>query len=72
MRNTLCIGQPLSASLLVTAKTSMLVLTAGLLLLTHDLAAQLPDKASELRDRLHRWRVSVEAAMPKPNPLYRP
>lgn len=36
---------------------------------THDLAVQLPDKASELRDRLHRWRASVEAAMPKPNPL---
>jgi arylsulfatase A-like enzyme len=37
----------------------------------HDLSARLPDKARELRDRLHRWRNEVSAAMPKPNPLYK-
>ncbi|MCP5520450.1 MAG: sulfatase [Verrucomicrobiales bacterium] len=33
-----------------------------------DLAGQEPDKVEELRQRLHDWRTSVQAAMPKPNP----
>jgi len=35
---------------------------------TRDLAATLPNKAEELRKRLHAWRKSVEAKMPRPNP----
>ena len=38
----------------------------------HDLASKLPEKANELRDRLHRWRVEVGAQMPTPNPAYDP
>ncbi|MBX7206670.1 MAG: sulfatase [Verrucomicrobiaceae bacterium] len=34
----------------------------------HDLAATMPDKAKELRDKLHVWRESVGAALPTPNP----
>lgn len=37
-----------------------------------DLAAQMPDKAAELRQRLHAWRQSVGAALPKPNPNFQP
>lgn len=36
-----------------------------------DLARQMPDQAAELRQRLHAWRKSVDAAMPKPNPQYK-
>jgi arylsulfatase A-like enzyme len=35
-----------------------------------DLAARMPQKAAELRRRLHAWRESVGAQMPKPNPDY--
>jgi arylsulfatase A-like enzyme len=34
----------------------------------HDLAAEMPDKAAELRQMLHRWRTEVGAVMPQPNP----
>jgi arylsulfatase A-like enzyme len=37
-----------------------------------DLAAKVPEKAAELRDRLHAWRKSVGAQMPTPNPDYKP
>ncbi|MCD6391943.1 MAG: sulfatase [Planctomycetes bacterium] len=36
----------------------------------HNLARTMPDKAGELRNKLHRWRQQVNAAMPKPNPDY--
>ncbi|MBI5774284.1 MAG: sulfatase [Verrucomicrobia bacterium] len=36
-----------------------------------DLAARQTDKASDLRQRLHAWRESVGAAMPKANPVFR-
>ncbi len=39
---------------------------------TTDLATQLPDKAATLRDELHDWRKTVEAAMPEDNPGYKP
>ncbi len=38
----------------------------------HDLAAQMPAKAAELRQRLHDWRRAVGAQMPTPNPNYQP
>ncbi len=38
----------------------------------HDLAAQMPAKAAELRQRLHGWRRAVGAQMPTPNPNYQP
>jgi arylsulfatase A len=38
----------------------------------NDLAAQEPERARELRQRLHAWRESVGAAMPKPNPEFKP
>jgi arylsulfatase A-like enzyme len=34
----------------------------------HNVAKQMPDRAAELRERLHAWRDSVGAALPKPNP----
>ena len=37
----------------------------------HDLASQMPDKAKELRERLHAWRESVGAALPKTNPDFK-
>ena len=37
-----------------------------------DLASKLPDKAKELRQKLHEWRQSVAAQMPTPNPDYAP
>jgi arylsulfatase A-like enzyme len=37
-----------------------------------DLAAALPDKAKELRARLHAWRAEVGAQMPTPNPAHDP
>ncbi|HET6883577.1 MAG TPA: sulfatase [Pirellulales bacterium] len=37
----------------------------------HDLAQKQPDKAAELRARLHVWREAVDAAMPTVNPDFR-
>ena len=37
-----------------------------------NLAAINPAKATELRDMLYEWRVSVDAQMPTPNPDYNP
>jgi arylsulfatase A-like enzyme len=37
----------------------------------HDLAAEMPAKAAELRKMLRDWRDDVGAAMPQPNPNYR-
>ena len=37
----------------------------------HDLAKDMPDRAAELRGRLHAWRDSVGAALPKPNPEFK-
>jgi len=34
----------------------------------HDLAAEMPQKAAELRRMLHEWRQEVGAVMPEPNP----
>jgi arylsulfatase A-like enzyme len=39
---------------------------------TKDLAAQMPEKAVELRKRLREWRTAVGAQMPTPNPDYDP
>ncbi len=39
---------------------------------TTDLARQLPDKAGQLRQRLHDWRDEVAAAMPAPNLTFKP
>jgi arylsulfatase A-like enzyme len=38
----------------------------------NDLAAQMPDKAAELRAKLDAWRKSVDAQEPTANPDYRP
>ena len=38
----------------------------------HDLAAQMPDKARELNERLTNYLLAVNAQMPKPNPGYDP
>jgi arylsulfatase A len=38
----------------------------------HDLAKTMPDKAEELRQRLHAWRKEVGAQMPTRNPKYDP
>jgi hypothetical protein len=38
----------------------------------HDLAAAMPEKAAALRQQLHNWRQSLNAAMPTPNPDYNP
>jgi arylsulfatase A len=35
-----------------------------------DLAQQQPERAADLRRRLHAWRLAVGAAMPTPNPAY--
>jgi len=35
---------------------------------TKDLAGEMPDRADELRGRLHAWRDAVDAQMPEPNP----
>lgn len=37
----------------------------------HDLAKDLPDRAAELRARLHAWREAVGAALPQPNPDFK-
>jgi arylsulfatase A-like enzyme len=36
----------------------------------HNLADQMPDKVTELREKLHAWRKTVDAHMMKPNPDY--
>lgn len=36
-----------------------------------DRASQMPEKANELRQRLHAWRQDVSAAMPTPNPDFK-
>jgi arylsulfatase A-like enzyme len=36
----------------------------------HNLAAKMPDKVKQLRDRLHAWRAEVGAQMPTRNPNY--
>ena len=38
----------------------------------HNLAADYPDRARELRRELDQWRKSVNAVMPRPNPAYDP
>jgi arylsulfatase A-like enzyme len=38
----------------------------------HDLAAEQPERARELRERLHAWRQDVGAQMPTPNPNHDP
>lgn len=38
----------------------------------NDLATQMPERADELRKRLHDWRKEVGAQMPSPNPKYDP
>jgi len=38
----------------------------------NDLAGKTPEKARQLRDRLHAWRKAVGAQMPTPNPAYDP
>ncbi|MCA9011406.1 MAG: arylsulfatase, partial [Planctomycetaceae bacterium] len=38
---------------------------------TTDVALMQPDKATALREQLHRWRTEVDAAMPAVNPDYR-
>ena len=38
----------------------------------HDLATEMPDKASALREKLQAWRNSVDAALPTPNPDFQP
>jgi arylsulfatase A len=39
---------------------------------SHDLAMRHPDRADDLRGRLHRWREAVGARMPAPNPDFKP
>jgi arylsulfatase A-like enzyme len=36
----------------------------------NDLARKIPEKAAELRTKLHKWRQGVGAAMPEPNPAF--
>ena len=38
----------------------------------NDLAASLPQKSNEMRERLNAWQVDVAAQMPTPNPQYDP
>jgi arylsulfatase A-like enzyme len=38
----------------------------------HDLSKSEPKKAEELKEMLHKWRKSVDAVMPYPNPDYDP
>ncbi|WP_395749872.1 sulfatase [Prosthecobacter sp.] len=37
-----------------------------------DLARAMPEKAKALREQLHTWRSSVDAALPAPNPDFKP
>ena len=39
---------------------------------TKDLAADMPEKASELQAAFHAWRQAVDARMPTPNPAWEP
>lgn len=39
---------------------------------TKNLAAEMPEKAKELREKLHAWRAEVGAQDPSPNPNYDP
>jgi len=39
---------------------------------SHDLAVAQPDRATRMRELLHRWRDQVHAEMPKPNPNFDP
>ena len=39
---------------------------------TDNLAARMPEKTKSLREKLRRWRRSVKAKMPQPNPDYDP
>lgn len=39
---------------------------------SHDLAATLPEKTTQLREQLHAWLKSVDAKIPLPNPAYQP
>ena len=32
----------------------------------------MPDKVKQLREQLHAWQKSVDAAFPTPNPAYHP
>jgi arylsulfatase A-like enzyme len=38
----------------------------------NDLAAAQPERAAQLRSRLHSWRQEVGAQLPEPNAAYRP
>ncbi len=38
----------------------------------HDLAGSMPERVTRMREWLHRWRNEVAAAMPTPNPDFRP
>jgi len=38
----------------------------------HDLAAVQPERATQLRDRLHRWWKESDVQLPQPNPGYQP
>jgi hypothetical protein len=38
----------------------------------HDLATQQPERAAQLRTRLHDWWKEVGAQLPQANPAYRP
>jgi arylsulfatase A-like enzyme len=38
---------------------------------TRDLSKEKPEKAVELRERLHHWRQSLDAQMPTPNPDFK-
>ncbi|MGF1579225.1 MAG: sulfatase [Gemmataceae bacterium] len=37
----------------------------------HDLAKKMSDRAAEMRTMLHRWRQSVDANLPRPNPNWK-
>ncbi len=39
---------------------------------SHDLAAEIPEKAGDLLRKLRLWRDSINAALPKPNPDFEP
>ena len=41
------------------------------LFVKHDLAKDMPEKANALRDQLHAWRDSIDAALPTANPDFK-